>query len=181
MADAMNYETVVYTSYLKETLELLDDPGLLLVSAGAGGKPNAMTIGWGAVGPIWGKNIFAVLVRPSRHTCTLLNESDSFTVCLPAPDMRAAVEFCGEYSGRDSDKLAACNLRTILSTKVSAPGIAGCPVIYECRIVHRNEVNPATLARDITAYPRGDYHRIYFGEIMAVRALAGAAAILGRV
>jgi flavin reductase (DIM6/NTAB) family NADH-FMN oxidoreductase RutF len=176
----MVYETVAYTSYLKETLELLDEPGLLLVAAGADGKPNAMTIGWGAVGPIWGKNIFTVLVRPSRYTYTLLNESDSFTVCLPAPDMRAAVDYCGQYSGRDGDKLAACHLSTIPSTKVSAPGIAGCPVIYECRIVHYNEVNPATLAKDISAYPKGNYHRIYSGEIMAVRALANAAALLGR-
>ncbi len=174
------YETVAYTSYLKETLELLDDPGLLLVAAGANGKPNAMTIGWGAVGLIWGKHIFTVLVRPSRFTYALLNESDSFTVCLPSPGMREAVEYCGQYSGRDGDKLAACHLTTIPSTKVKAPGIAACPVIYECRIVHYNEVNPPTLARDITAYPRGDYHRIYSGEIMAVRALADAAKTLSR-
>jgi flavin reductase (DIM6/NTAB) family NADH-FMN oxidoreductase RutF len=132
------------------------------------------------VGIIWGRKIFTVLVRHSRYTYNLLNQSDSFTVCVPAPDMQAAVEYCGQYSGRDGDKLAACHLTAIPSTKVSAPGIAGCPVIYECRIVHQNEVDPSTLAKDITAYPRGDYHRMYYGEIMVVRALADAAAILGR-
>ncbi len=59
---------VSYTDYLKETLDTVRKPGLLLVAADADGKPNAMTIGWGTVGIIWGKPIFIVLVRPSRYT-----------------------------------------------------------------------------------------------------------------
>jgi flavin reductase (DIM6/NTAB) family NADH-FMN oxidoreductase RutF len=167
----MVYETVPYTAHLTETLAALEDPGLLLVTADKEGKANAMTIGWGTVGVIWGRPIFVVLVRPSRYTYTLLEQSDSFTVCVPRADMRAAVEYCGQYSGRDGDKLQACNLATLPSTRVSAPGLAGCPVIYECRIVHTNDVNPPSLAREITAYPSGNYHRLYYGEIMAVRAL----------
>ena len=177
----MTYDTVPYTTYLKETLALLQDPGLLLVTAGRDGKTNAMTIGWATVGVIWGKQIMQVLVRPSRYTYTLIEQSDSFTVCAPRPGMRQAVAYCGKYSGRDGDKLAACKLATLPSTRVAAPGIAGCPVIYECRIVHTNDVNPPTLAPDITSYRSGDYHRIYSGEIMAVRALADAAELLRSV
>ena len=176
----MDYSLVPYTTYLQETLAILEDPGLLLVSAGRDGKANAMTIGWATVGVIWGRQIMNVLVRPSRYTFALLEQSDSFTVCVPHPDMRQAVEYCGQYSGRDGDKLAACKLATMPSTGIKAPGLVGCPVIYECRIVHKNDVNPPTLARDITAYPRGDYHRIYSGQIVAVRALADAAALLAQ-
>jgi len=175
----MTYTTVPYTTYLKETLTVLDDPGLLLVTS-ADGRANAMTIGWGTIGLIWGKPIMAVLVRPSRYTYTLLEQSDSFTVCVPSPGMREAVEYCGQYSGRDQDKLKACNLSIRPSLHVRAPAIDGCPIIYECRIVHKNDVVPATLAADITAYPRGDYHRIYFGEILAVRALPDAATVLSQ-
>jgi flavin reductase (DIM6/NTAB) family NADH-FMN oxidoreductase RutF len=152
---------------------------LLLVTAGRDGKANAMTIGWGTIGPIWGKHILCVLVRPSRYTYDLIEQSDSFTVCLPSPDMRDAVEFCGQYSGREQDKLAACHLAVLPSEQVSAPAIDGCPVIYECRIVHTNDVIPANLAKDITSYPKGNFHRLYYGEIMAVRALPNAAEILG--
>ena len=80
----MDYTKVPYTTYLKQTLSRLTDPGLLLVSAAGDGKPNAMTIGWGTVGVIWGKPIFVVLVRPSRYTYSLLEASDSFTVCVPS-------------------------------------------------------------------------------------------------
>jgi flavin reductase (DIM6/NTAB) family NADH-FMN oxidoreductase RutF len=175
----MTYETIPWNSYLKETLALLDDPGLFLVTAGADGKANAMTIGWGTMGIIWGKPNFTVMVRPSRYTYTLIEQSDSFTVCVPSPAMHPAVEYCGQYSGRDGDKLAACKLAVIPSTIVKAPAIDGCPLIYECRIVHKHDMVPSTLAKDITAYPKGNYHRVYNGQIMTVRALVGSATLLG--
>lgn len=176
----MTYTNVPYTEYLDDTLRILRNPGLFLV-ASAGGKANPMTIGWGLVGPVWGKTIMLVMVRPSRYTYTLIEQSDTFTVCVPAPDMRQAVAYCGKYSGRDGDKLQACHLSLLPSTQVTTPGIAGCPVIYECRIVHKNDVVPPTLAPDITAYPRGDYHRMYSGEIVAVRALPDAAGLLKQI
>ena len=173
----MKYDIVDYTTYLKETLALLQKPGVFLVTACPEGKANAMTIGWGTIGVIWGRKIMQVLVRPSRYTYELIEQSDSFTVCLPSTAMTEAVAYCGKYSGRDGDKLAACRLKTLRSTCVSAPGISGCPVIYECRIVHKNDIVPATLAPDITSYAAGNYHRIYSGEILAVRARPNAASL----
>lgn len=173
----MKYSNVPYTTCFQETLALLSSPGLLLVAAGADGKPNAMTIGWGTIGIIWSKPIFTVLVRPSRYTYQLLEQSDSFTVCVPSKALRQAVNFCGTRSGRDVDKFKECGLTTLPSERISAPGIAGCPVIYECQIVHTNDVIPANLTEEIQgrAYPRGDFHRVYYGEILTVRALSTAA------
>ena len=174
----MPYTTVPYTEYLKQTLTLLKNPGVFLVTAGPDGQANAMTIGWAMVGPVWGKSIMTVMVRPSRYSFSLIEQSESFTVCLPTPAMRPAIDYCGKYSGRNGNKLLASGLALEPSTLVKTPGIAGCPVIYECRIVHRNDVVAAALAPDITAYPRGDYHRMYYGEILAVRALPDAATLL---
>ena len=176
----MEYSNIPYTTYLQETLFRLRHPGLLLATSGADGKANAMTIGWGMVGVIWGKPIFTVLVRPSRHTYKLLEESDSFTVCVPAQAQFEAVDFCGTRSGRDYDKFRECNMAVEPSTQISAPGIAGCSVIYECQVVHTNDVIPANLTDEIktSAYAGGDFHRVYYGEILAVRALSDAAELL---
>jgi len=176
----MEYTTVHYNTYMLETQALLPSPGLLLATAGKSGKPNAMAIGWGTIGFIWGNPIFIVLVRPSRYTYKLLGESDSFTVCVPAKDHTKIVTFCGTKSGRDCDKFKECKLGVLPSTKVSAPGIAGFPLIYECQIVHTNDVIPANLAEEIksSAYPQGDFHRVYYGEIKAVHALPDAAELL---
>ena len=176
----MQYTTVHYSTYMNETQALLPKPGELLVAAGKDGKPNAMAIGWGLIGFIWGKPIFTVLVRPSRYTYSLLEESDSFTVCVPAREHKKLIGYCGTESGRDVDKFAECQMEALPSTKVSAPGIAGFPLIYECQIVHTNDLIPANLTEEITdsAYPQGDFHRLYFGEILAVRALPDAGALL---
>jgi len=177
----MSKEVVPYKTFLAETLTVLDKPGLLLVSLGKDGVPNAMTIGWGTIGIIWGKEIFTVLVRPSRYTFTRLAESDSFTVNVPAPSLHDAVTFCGTRSGRDYDKFAECGMTAEASRAVSTPGIAECPIVYECEVVHTTDVINASLDAGIVDgyYGSGDLHRIYHGEIVAVRAAENAREVLG--
>jgi len=176
----MPRQLVPYIAYLTETLTLLADPGLLLVSQGQDGVPNAMAIGWGTVGILWGRRIFTVLIRPSRYTFSRLAESDSFTINLPSPALYDAVTFCGTHSGRDVDKFAECNFTVEPSETVATPGIAEAPVIYECRIVHTTDVINASLDPQIVAdaYPSGNFHRIYHGEVLAVRAQEDARALL---
>jgi len=161
-----------YTDYLKETNNMLGHGGLLLASVDAPGNPNAMAIGWGAVGIIWGKPIFVVLVRPSRYTYDLIEITNDFTVNVPTPKLADEVLYFGTVSGRDQDKFKAKGLTTIPSKKVKSPIIEECPIHYECRVVHKNDVIPGELAEEIhnSAYPQGNYHRIYFGEILAVYA-----------
>ena len=54
--------TIRYTDYFTETIQRMREDGLLLVTSGADGKPNVMTIGWGTLGAIWGRSVFLVLV-----------------------------------------------------------------------------------------------------------------------
>jgi len=163
---------VGYTDYLQETLAALADPGCLLVSQGKDGKPNVMTIGWGTIGIIWGRPIFVVLVRPSRYTWELLGENDEFTVNVPPPGLAEAAMLCGTKSGRDLDKFAEAGLTPIPVKHVGVPVIEQCAVHYECRTVHKNSVDPAAVDRAIIdeCYPSGNFHTIYFGEILGVLA-----------
>lgn len=168
----MAKQDIHYTAYLAYALDVLSHGGALLVAADKTGRANAMTIGWGTVGWIWGKPIFCALVRPSRFTHGLLETNPEFTVNIPPRELSAAVAFCGKASGRDHDKFAECNLTAVASRHVSPPVIAECLMHYECRVVEKNEVLPTTLAAEIdrSAYKSGDYHTVYYGEILAVYA-----------
>ena len=168
----MPKQEVEYTMLLRETLRKLTDPGLLLVSLDERGKANPMTIGWGTPGVIWGRPMFLVLVRPSRYTYRCIERSGDFTVNVPAAGMEDFVAFCGSASGRDHDKLAEKGMTASPSLKVSSPIIQECIAHYECRVVHKNDVIPDELEGNIsnTFYPSGDFHRVYFGEILVVRA-----------
>jgi flavin reductase (DIM6/NTAB) family NADH-FMN oxidoreductase RutF len=53
--------------------------------------------------------------------------------------------------------------------------IDACPMVYECRVLHHNDVIPAHLDGEIErrSYGGRDYHRIYFGEILGAYAQEG--------
>jgi flavin reductase (DIM6/NTAB) family NADH-FMN oxidoreductase RutF len=154
---------------LGETIKAFDEDRVLLVSQGKQGPPNAMAIGWGQIGIIWRKPIFTVLVRPSRYTYTLIEESGDFTVNIVPPQLKEVVEYCGTVSGRNHDKFKKKGLTALPSLKTKTPIIKECVLCYECQIVNWNDLTPQQLAGPIVSdlYPKGDLHRLYFGEILA--------------
>jgi flavin reductase (DIM6/NTAB) family NADH-FMN oxidoreductase RutF len=162
--------------FLEETNRLMRSGGLLLVAAGRDKKPNAMTIGWGLVGTVWGRPIFCVAVRVSRHTYRLMEENKNFTVCLPAKEMENILQVCGTKSGRDMDKFSELDLTAESGITVNAPYIGECPVHYECEVVNRSELKTWELSEEIDGeiYATGDYHVLYYGHIKGVYAVADA-------
>jgi flavin reductase (DIM6/NTAB) family NADH-FMN oxidoreductase RutF len=163
---------VRYTDYFVQTMQRMREDGLLLVSMGADGKANVMAIGWGTMGSIWMRPVFIVLVRPSRYTYSRLEQLGDFTVNVPPRELAAAASHCGTVSGRDHDKFQEMHLTPIPSREVRPPIIKECVVHYECRTLHRNDVAPEALVQAVREeiYASGDFHRIYFGEIVAAYA-----------
>jgi flavin reductase (DIM6/NTAB) family NADH-FMN oxidoreductase RutF len=134
----------------------------------AGEALNVMTIGWATIGRVWQKPIMMVAVRCSRHTFSLIEAADDFTVSIPSSDMQEELTFCGTKSGRDHDKFKECNLQVAVGQKVVTPIIKAPGLHYECKIVYRSAMAPAYLSKeyDEMIYPAKDYHTLYFGEIV---------------
>ena len=154
--------------YSQELLEALASGGVFLVSGA--GKPNAMTIGWGALMRIWNEPVMQVLVRQSRYTHDLLDIDPRFTVAVPKPgEFRNELSVCGVKSGRDTDKFAALSMKAAAPRNGGVPGIEGCLNI-ECRAIHNIHVPVQGLlqAHADNFYPEGDEHTLYFGEILAI-------------
>jgi len=151
-----------------ETMEALGSKGALLV---AGAEPvNPMTIGWGQIGIAWGKPVFLVMVRPSRFTYGLMEKAEAFSVNVPGADLAEACGICGTKSGRDLDKIAETGLAVEHGVELDVPTLAECPVHYECRILEKNMLDPATLDAEVdeSCYPEGDHHAVWWGEIVGV-------------
>ena len=176
----MAKESMDFTAHYDEVMKAMTTGGLLLGSYDAAGKANVMTIGWGSLGSIWGIPIWIVLVRPSRYTYTCIEHSGCFSVNVPRPDMHDEVLRCGSTSGRDTDKFSQCSLTAEKGSAVLAPIVEQCPINYECQVVHSNDILPAKLADEILtgAYVDGDFHRIYFGKILAAQADAKAGELI---
>lgn len=137
----------------------------------AEGRTNIMTIGWAQIGVIWGKPVMTVLVRPSRFTHGFMGKAEYFTVCVPAEGaMKKELAFCGSKSGRDYDKAAECGFSVKTGAQEELKYLEGSELVYECRNVERARMLPDLLPQGIKSayYPEGDYHTIYFGEILGV-------------
>lgn len=131
---------------------------------------NSMTVSWGSVGQIWNKPFFQVVVRPSRYTFAFMNGSETFTLCAFPPEYRKILALLGSKSGRDGDKIRESGLTPIASRLVSAPGYDEAELIVECRKLYWQDMdNSHFLDASIEDnYSGGDYHRIFYGEILAV-------------
>jgi flavin reductase (DIM6/NTAB) family NADH-FMN oxidoreductase RutF len=175
----MEKSPVDYAACYDLVMKAMTSRGLLLGSYDPAGKPNIMTIGWGAIGSIWGLPVWIVLVRPSRYSFACLEHTQSFSVNVPTEAMRDACAVCGTRSGRDTDKFALTGLEAQKGLNVLAPTVAQCPIVYECHVVHSSDVLPAKLTDEIRgAYMNQDYHRIYYGKILSSRASSDAAELL---
>ena len=164
----MAKKTSDYRGHIEEVVKAFGEDRVLLVSRGKEGLPNVMAIGWGTTGIIWRRPIFVVLVRPSRYTYKLIEETGEFTVNIVPHQLKEVVQYCGTVSGREHDKFKEKQLTAIPSKKVKTPIIKECILHFECRVVHKSDLIPAELEKAIvtTLYPKGDFHRVYFGEIL---------------
>jgi flavin reductase (DIM6/NTAB) family NADH-FMN oxidoreductase RutF len=156
---------VPYNQYLKEVDEHLK--GGVFLTTGHD-KINTMIIGWGGVNIYWGKPIFIVPVRKSRHTHNIIEQTGEFTVSIPmGKDLSSAINFCGTKSGRDYDKFKECGLTATPAQKINTPIIGECTLHYECKVVYKQDLIPENLQKDIHEKWYPDYHTLYFGEIIA--------------
>ena len=116
-----------------------------------------------------------VMVRPTRYTFTLIEESGAFTVNVPAPSMEDVLDFCGHNSGRDVDKVRALGLAFSPAKTIDSISLDGCPLTYECRVVGKYDISPDMLAKGVIlnhykgGTQEGNYHRVYLGEILNVQ------------
>lgn len=102
-----------------------------LLTAGSKEKANTMTISWGGVGILWGKNVAFVFVRDSRYTKELIDKNEFFSLSFLSEKYRDALNYCGSHSGRDeNDKISAAGLT--LTSRHSIPFIDEGNMILLC-------------------------------------------------
>lgn len=146
---------------------LLDKEWALLVA----GKdaPNPMTVSWGGLGTLWMRPVVTVYVRDSRHTYGLLNAHPEFTLNFMDAGAKEALNFCGTKSGRDFDKWAETGLEQEAAQTVAVPRVAGAKLAFECRVLSTADIDPARFLEPAIEklYAAKDYHRVYFGEVLA--------------
>ena len=137
----------------------------------AGGKVNTMTISWGGVGVLWGRNVATVYVRESRYSKELMDNGDYFSITFFEKHYKNSLRYLGAVSGRQEDKLAGARLT--VNRHKSVPFIDEGNFVIVCRKLSATQIGPddildSEIVKD--HYKDGDYHTMYVGEILELLA-----------
>lgn len=144
----------------------LDAP---ILAAGDKDSYNAMTIGWGGMGTLWGRNrpVVTVYVAPKRFTHQFMEKSRYFTV-MQFSDINV-VQYMGKHSGRDGDKAKALGLH-VAYTKNGTPYFKEADAVIECEVMYAAPFEEKNFRNDVpkktySNFPAG-IHSMYIGEVV---------------
>jgi flavin reductase (DIM6/NTAB) family NADH-FMN oxidoreductase RutF len=152
------------------------EPGWLLLTAGENrpGGYNSMTVSWGALGVIWHRPMAMVVVRPQRYTRVFIERCDTFSLCAFDETHRPALETAGHAFPGGYQEKTDCGLTAYRPwPDFRVPGFEEAKLILECRKMYFGDLDPKHFLADFIAeHYQGDYHRMYFGEVLAASGTA---------
>ena len=141
----------------------------LLLAAGDKEQSNAMTIGWGGIGTLWGRTALTVYVAEKRYTKEFMDKEAYFTVMAFDVEQSKVLRYMGTKSGRDGDKAAALGLHTAYTAN-GTPYYTEASMVIECRIMYAAPFDPQYFKSDVPKrmyanFPAG-IHSMYIGEVI---------------
>lgn len=138
----------------------------MLITAGTKEKCNTMTASWGALGVLWGAPMATVYIRPQRYTKQFVDENEYFTLSFFPEQYRQQLSLCGTKSGREVDKGKECGF-TVAEGEGGAPYFEQAELVLVCRKRMAVPMDPAAMPEDVKEkWYEGDYHTMYWGEIV---------------
>lgn len=138
-----------------------------LITAGDRQQANTMTVSWGGVGVLWGKNIAFIFIRDSRYTKELIDSHEFFSMSFFNSSFRPALNICGTITGRDRDKFKEAGLTPAFRHSIPYPDEANfvllCRKMAAVPITEDTFLDPAIMEK---WYSDRDMHTMYVGEII---------------
>lgn len=142
-----------------------------LITAGDKEKVNTMTVSWGGMGVMWGKNVFFLFIRDSRYTKEFIDNNSFLSVSFLGEEYREALNYCGSHSGRKENKIQ--NARLTVGYKMGIPYIDEADaVVIGQKLSATRLTEDSFLTPDIAKkwYQDGDMHTMYILEVMDIMA-----------
>jgi flavin reductase (DIM6/NTAB) family NADH-FMN oxidoreductase RutF len=117
----------------------------IIVGANVNGKPNFITVAHCGIAAMV---YITISLRKMRYSIPGIKENGTFSVNIPSVDMVKETDYCGLFSGKDTDKSKI--FETFYGTLGTAPMIQDFPVNMECKL------------KQVVEFPT---HDIFFGEV----------------
>lgn len=152
---------------IKESAVKMISDDWALLSAGNEEAFNTMTVSWGGIGELWGKDVAFVFVRPQRYTKEFIDREGMMTLSFFGGEYKKEMGFCGKYSGRDYDKMKETGLTPVFEN--STVYIKEAKHVLILKTLAVTEITPDSFLDkniDGDCYAQKDYHKVYIAEIV---------------
>lgn len=128
---------------------------------------NCLTVSWGGIGELWGKNVAYVFVRKSRYTHDFLDQSDSVTLSFLSEKYQDAKNLIGKVSGRDRNKVEEAGLHYTYDPDFNGSYIEESEYVFKMKKLYEIDLPIEQLTDEIKNrfYPTQDIHTMYVCEI----------------
>ena len=97
----------------------------VLVTVKSGNAENVLAISWTGIACSHPEYV-TISVNPKRFSHSMLLESGKFCINIPGAEHLEAVDYCGSYSGRDTDKFLKCGF--------TKKYVSDCILIEQCKM-----------------------------------------------
>ena len=138
-----------------------------LLTVGDVSQFNMMTITGLMMGQLWRKKTLQVYVHPDRHSYSIINKHDYFTVSFFSEPQSKALAAAGRLHGNQVDKVKESGLTPAFDEK--GVYFSEADIVFICRKIYHTDVEQGLF--DSTEVFNGYYrdskvfHRIFIGEI----------------
>lgn len=139
-----------------------------LITSGTAEKTNVMTASWGGLGVFWEKSVAFCFLNPSRYSVQTMDQGETYTISFYTEAYKDAMLYCGNNSGRNTDKIKGSGL-TPIKTPSGATAFAEAWMIFECKKIIAQQISPDAVKTQVPAeWSKNGYHKMYVGEILNV-------------
>lgn len=141
----------------------------MLITAGTTNEFNMMTASWGGLGYLFGKPAAFCFINPTRHTYPLMEKHETYTLSFYTEAYRSVLEYCGNNSGRDKDKVKESGL-TPITTPTGSKAFREAWMIIECRKLVSQPLSQESIANEAVRkeWIGKQVNKMFVGEIINV-------------
>ena len=154
---------------IKENVIKMISDDWALLTAGDKQAYNTMTVSWGGIGELWGKDVAFIFVRPQRYTKEFIDKEGKMTLSFFGGEKKKEMALCGKMSGRDFDKFKETDLSPAFADDTVY--INDAKIVLFLKTLAVTEMTPDSFVDtsiDSSCYPNHDYHTVYIAEIVKV-------------
>ena len=155
----MEFKTDIFSQFDKEWA---------LLTAGKKDDFNTMTVSWGGLGTLWGKDVVTIYVRTSRYTHEYVDNNDYFTLAFFPEKYKSILGVLGSKSGREMDKMHESGLTAVeIEDGVT---FSEATMTFRCKKLYKQTMDIESMPTDIAEkfYENDAMHDMYIAEVCEI-------------